>query len=42
MAVLGEARRVRIAFVNEGRPSGAYYYQTRVDVLSPTQVRFAE
>lgn len=41
LVVLGVAKRVRINFVIDGRPSGKYYYQTHVRVDSPAQIRFA-
>ena len=37
--VNGVARRVRIDFVTDGRPTGKYYYQTHVRVLDPRQIR---
>jgi hypothetical protein len=42
LVVLGVAKRARIDFVTDGRPTGKYYYQTHVLVDSPTQVRLAE
>lgn len=42
LVVLGVAKRNRIDFVADGKPTGKYYYQTHVDVGSPTQIRFAE
>jgi len=42
LVVLGAAKRVRIDFVHDNRPTGKYYYQTHVRVDSPTQVKFAE
>ncbi|MBO9715627.1 MAG: hypothetical protein J7507_02190 [Pseudoxanthomonas sp.] len=42
IVVTGLAKRARIDFLEDGRPSGKYYYQTHVRVDSPTQVRFAE
>ena len=42
LLVLGAAKRARIDFVTDGRPTGKYYYQTHVLVESPTQVRLAE
>lgn len=40
--VLGQARRVRIDFIEDGKPSGKYYYQTHVLVVGPDQVQFAD
>lgn len=37
--VAGWARRVRIDFVADGRPSGKYYYQTHVLVTDATQIQ---
>ncbi len=42
LLVLGVAKRVRIDFIDDGRPTGKYYYQTQVQVDSPTQIRFVE
>lgn len=42
LVVMGVAKRVRIDFDINGRPSGKYYYQTHVRVDSPTQIRFAD
>ena len=42
LVVLGVAKRNRIDFVADGKPTGKYYYQTHVQVDSPTQIRFAE
>ncbi|WP_407352514.1 hypothetical protein [Luteimonas sp. R10] len=42
LVVLGVAKRVRIDFLADGRPTGKYYYQTHVQVDSPTQVSFAD
>lgn len=42
LVVRGIARRVRIDFISEGRPSGKYYYQTHVRVDDARQIRFAE
>lgn len=41
LLVQGTARRVRIDFTPDGRPSGKYYFQTHVDVTDPRQVRLA-
>lgn len=41
LVVLGVAKRRRIDFVVDGRPTGKYYYQTNVLVDSPTQISFA-
>ena len=37
--VAGQARRVRIDFVVDGRPSGKYYYQTHVVVSDAAQIQ---
>ncbi|WP_431635713.1 hypothetical protein ACQVBX_17395 [Dyella sp. KULCS107] len=37
--VAGWARRVRIDFLADGRPSGKYYYQTHVLVTDATQIQ---
>lgn len=42
LVVLGVAKRVRVNFDINGRPSGKYYYQTHVRVDSPTQIRLAD
>ncbi|MBD9368931.1 hypothetical protein [Xanthomonas sp. XNM01] len=43
LLVDGQARRVRIAFVeSDGRRSGGYYYQTHVTVRDPAQIMFAD
>lgn len=42
LVIFGVARRNRINFVNDGQPTGKYYYQTHVQVDSPTQIKFAE
>lgn len=36
--IYGEARRVKIGFMADGRPTDYYYYQTHVDVWDPNQV----
>ena len=38
IAVTGEARRVRIDFLNAGRPTGLYYFQTHVVATDPDQI----
>ena len=40
--VRGTARRVRIDFVTDGRPSGRYYYQTHVAVTDPDQISLVD
>ena len=42
LVIHGLAKRHRIDFVSDGKPTGKYYYQTQVQVSSPTQVRFAD
>lgn len=42
LIILGTAKRMRINFMNDGKPTGKYYYQTHIQVDSPTQIRFAE
>lgn len=42
LVILGVAKRNRINFMNDNRPTGKYYYQTHVQVDSPTQIKFAE
>ncbi|WP_460709498.1 hypothetical protein [Lysobacter terrae] len=42
LVVLGVAKRTRIDFISDGRPTGKYYFQTHVLVESPTQIRFAD
>ena len=37
--VTGVARRQRIDFTVDGRPSGKYYFQTHVRVSDPAQIR---
>lgn len=41
LVIAGVAKRARIDFVSDGRPTGKYYYQTHVSVDSPTQIRLA-
>jgi len=36
--VVGIARRTRIDFTTDGRPSGKYYFQTHVAVTDPDQI----
>lgn len=38
IVVTGEARRTRILFTENGRPTGKYYYQTHVRVSNANQV----
>jgi tetratricopeptide (TPR) repeat protein len=38
VTVVGFARRVRIDFTHDGKPTGKYYYQTHVVVTDPAQV----
>ena len=40
--VRGEARRVRIDFLDSGQPSGLYYYQTHVPVIDPAEIEIVE
>jgi hypothetical protein len=42
LVVLGVAKRNRIDFIADGKPTGKYYYQTHVQVDSATQIMFAE
>ena len=37
--VLGKARRVRIDFTTNGRPTGKYYYQTHVLLTNASQLK---
>jgi len=37
--VFGEARRVRIDFTTNGRPTGKYHYQTHVRLIDPAQLK---
>jgi hypothetical protein len=37
--VAGEARRVTIVFIDNGRPASKYYYQTHVDVVRADQIQ---
>lgn len=41
LVITGVAKRARINFVSDNKPTGKYYYQTHVSVDSPTQIRFA-
>ncbi len=41
ITVRGLARRVRVDFTDEGRPTGKYYYQTHVDVTDAGQLSIA-
>jgi len=36
--VTGVARRTRIDFTDDGKPTGKYYYQTHVAVTDPAQI----
>ena len=38
LRIEGAARRVRIDFTGNGRPTGKYYYQTHIDVLDAAQI----
>lgn len=38
IAVTGQARRVQIDFLNAGRPTGLYYFQTHVVASDPDQI----
>lgn len=38
IAVEGLARRVRIDFTENGKPTGKYYYQVHVTVMNPRQI----
>jgi hypothetical protein len=39
MLALGTARRVQIDFIDDrGKPSGKYYYQTHIGIVSPRQL----
>jgi len=38
LLVVGAAQRVRIDFIENGRPSGKYYYQTQVPVVTADQI----
>jgi hypothetical protein len=42
LVVTGVAKRARIDFVTDNKPTGKYYYQTHVSVDSATQIRFAQ
>lgn len=42
IVVLGEARRARIDFMSDDRPTGKYYFQTHVLADNPTQFEFAD
>lgn len=42
LVVSGVAKRVRIDFIDDGGPTGKYYYQTHVRVNKPSQIRFAD
>lgn len=37
--IAGEARRVRINFLADGRPTGKYYYQTHIFIARGNQLR---
>ena len=39
--VKGAARRAQILFLENGRPTGKYYYQTHVDVIRGDQIEIA-
>lgn len=39
IVVNGEAQRVEIAFLSDGKPTGKYYYQTHVRVMDISQLK---
>jgi hypothetical protein len=41
LQILGYARRVRVDFTSNGRPSGKYYYQTHVPIGDARQIGLA-
>jgi len=38
ISVTGKAKRSRIDFLSQGRPSGKYYYQTHIRVMDISQI----
>jgi hypothetical protein len=38
IVVNGQAKRVRINFTSEGKPTGKYYYQTHIRVMDISQI----
>ena len=39
ISVSGEAKRIRIEFISQGKASGKYYYQTHVRVMDIAQIK---
>ncbi len=39
VAVAGEAKRIRINFISQGKPTGKYYYQTHIRVTDISQIK---
>lgn len=42
IVVNGEAQRVEIAFLSDGKPTGKYYYQTHVRVMDLSQLKVVD
>lgn len=42
IVVNGEAQRVEIAFLSDGKPTGKYYYQTHVSVMDISQLKVVD
>ncbi len=39
LLVKGQARRMKIDFMSQGKPTGLYYYQTHIRVKNPEQIK---
>jgi hypothetical protein len=40
--VTGPAKRIRINFTSQGKPSGKYYYQTHIRVMDISQIKVVD
>lgn len=39
VSVIGQAKRIRINFVSQGKPSSKYYFQTHIRVMDIAQIK---
>ncbi|WP_293764322.1 hypothetical protein [uncultured Paraglaciecola sp.] len=39
ISVTGQAKRIKIDFTSQGKPSGKYYYQTHIRVMDISQIK---
>jgi len=39
ISVTGQAKRIRISFNSQGKPTGKYYYQTHIRVMDISQIK---